>query len=276
LAEESAEPAGETINALKPGLATTRGLLLAISSPYARRGALFSAYDRNFGKDGAPALVWQGASREMNAAIAAQTVADALEEDAASAGAEWLAEFRRDIESFVSKEAVDAVTIPGRLELPPSPGAFRYLATVDPSGGSSDSMTLAIAHSERRAGQDVAVLDLDREAQGQRLDQARCGCREGRRDRTGGARGESHGEGKGAAGTGGREASRSGRRARGFARGGEWVLRNGPRFTTDALFSPTRERKAFRTKKLDPKAGLRREVALLLSLLLPTCWRESL
>ena len=63
-----AEPAGETINALKPGLATTRGLLLAISSPYARRGALFSAYDRNFGKDGAPALVWQDASREMNAA----------------------------------------------------------------------------------------------------------------------------------------------------------------------------------------------------------------
>ncbi len=33
----------------------------------------------------------------------------------------------------------------GRFELPPSP-SVRYIAFVDPSGGSADSMTLAIAH----------------------------------------------------------------------------------------------------------------------------------
>jgi hypothetical protein len=49
----------------------------------------------------------------------------------------------------VSREAVDACGIPGRHELPPVSGT-NYSAFVDPSGGSADSMTLAIAHRERR------------------------------------------------------------------------------------------------------------------------------
>jgi hypothetical protein len=38
-----------------------------------------------------------------------------------------------------------------------------YVGFVDPSGGSSDSVTLAIAHGELRDGQVVAVLDVLRE-----------------------------------------------------------------------------------------------------------------
>ena len=52
----------------------------------------------------------------------------------------------------------DACTIRGRVELLPASG-LRYVAFVDPSGGSSDSMTLAIAHRDK----DVAVLDAVRE-----------------------------------------------------------------------------------------------------------------
>jgi hypothetical protein len=48
--------------------------------------------------------------------------------------------------------------VPDRRELPYAP-RYQYSAFCDPSGGSSDSMTLAIAHLEK----DVAVLDAVRE-----------------------------------------------------------------------------------------------------------------
>src|SRR5262249_53992578 len=49
--EDSANPDVEVLNALRPGLATTNGLLLAISSPYSRRGELWRNYRLHFGKD---------------------------------------------------------------------------------------------------------------------------------------------------------------------------------------------------------------------------------
>jgi hypothetical protein len=58
----------------------------------------------------------------------------------------------------VPREVVDACVVQGRVELLPLSG-IRYLGFVDPSGGSSDSMTLAIAHRQ----DDVAVLDAVRE-----------------------------------------------------------------------------------------------------------------
>ena len=69
-----------------------------------------------------------------------------------------MAQFRRDIEGFVSREAIDGVVVPGRRELPPTP-RVRYVAFVDPSGGSQDAMTLAIAHWDGTR----AVLDALRE-----------------------------------------------------------------------------------------------------------------
>jgi hypothetical protein len=95
----------------------------------------------------------------MNPTIDPAVIERAYAEDEASASAEYGAQFRRDIEGFVSREAVDAVVVPGRRELSPVEGE-RYFGFCDPSGGSSDSMTLAIAHREH--GQ--AVLDLVREA----------------------------------------------------------------------------------------------------------------
>ena len=81
-----------------------------------------------------------------------------MERDAASAAAEYLAEFRSDIEGFVTVEVVDAAMCFGRHELPRISG-LHYRAFVDPSGGSADSMTLAIAHEE--SGK--SVLDAVRE-----------------------------------------------------------------------------------------------------------------
>ncbi|MGH7266386.1 MAG: terminase large subunit domain-containing protein [Candidatus Rokuibacteriota bacterium] len=58
--EDSANPDTEVIQALRPAMATIpSALLLAISSPYARCGALWDAWRAHFGKDDDPVLVWQ-------------------------------------------------------------------------------------------------------------------------------------------------------------------------------------------------------------------------
>ena len=155
----SSNPDSEIIGALKPAMATIpNALLMGISSPYARRGVLWDAYHKHFGKDGDPVLVWQAPTAAMNPRVDAGLIADAYADDEAKAAAEYGAEFRRDIESFVSREAVEAVVMPDRRELPPR-ASVEYVAFVDPSGGSQDSMTLAIAHQEG----DHAVLDCVRE-----------------------------------------------------------------------------------------------------------------
>ena len=51
--DESANPDVEIVNALRPAMATVPGaLLIAISSPYARRGLLWQQYQRHYGQDG--------------------------------------------------------------------------------------------------------------------------------------------------------------------------------------------------------------------------------
>lgn len=155
--DESANPDREVVAAIRPGLATTNGLLLCISSPYSRRGALWEAYSRHFGKD-SRVMVWKGTTAEMNSSIDPDVIAQALEDDESAARAEYFAEFRTDTETFVRREIVELCTVRGRTELERA-GKIPYYAFVDPSGGSADSMTCAIAH---RAA-DKCVLDLVRE-----------------------------------------------------------------------------------------------------------------
>jgi hypothetical protein len=133
-------------------------VLLCASSPYARKGALWNAYRRHYGQDGAEVLVWQADTRSMNPGVSQSYIDRHIAEDAARAAAEYGAQFRSDIEGFVAREVIEAATVPGRYELPPSGAA--YSAFVDPSGGSADSMTLAIAHRDKDGR---AVLDAVRE-----------------------------------------------------------------------------------------------------------------
>ena len=157
--DESANPDSEVLAALRPALSTIPGsLLMCISSPYARRGALWEAYQKHYGIDDDPILVWQGDTLGMNPSIDPSVIERAYEEDESNAAAEYGAEFRRDIETFVSREAVEACRIPDRLEMPFVPGV-RYAGFVDPSGGMQDSFTLGIAHEQDGR----AVLDVVRE-----------------------------------------------------------------------------------------------------------------
>ncbi len=165
--ESSANPDQEILAAIRPGLSNIPGaMLLLASSPYAKRGALYQAFRDHYARDGADVLVWRGTTAEMNPRIPQRVIDAAYEKDPVAASAEYGAEFRNDIAAFVSREVVDGVIVPGRRETLPLPGQ-RYVAFVDPSGGSADSMTLAIAHAveERTDGQATrrAVLDVVRE-----------------------------------------------------------------------------------------------------------------
>jgi hypothetical protein len=158
--DDAAEPDTEILNALRPAMASVPdALLVAISSPYARRGELWRTYREHYGQPTPDILVWQADSRTMNPSLSEATIARAYERDEAAASAEYGAEFRRDIESFVRREVLDAATVSGRHELPPTSDAA-YVAFVDPSGGAADSFTLALAHREQD-GQ--TVLDVVRE-----------------------------------------------------------------------------------------------------------------
>lgn len=157
--EDSATPDVEIIRAIRPGLASIPGsMLLMASSPYAKRGVLWQSYRDHFGKDDAGVLVWQAGTAAMNPRIDPEFIAAEREKDPESASAEYDALFRSDVSAFVAREVVDACTFPRRMELLPAAG-IRYYAFVDPSGGSSDSMTLAIAHAQ----DGIAVLDAVRE-----------------------------------------------------------------------------------------------------------------
>jgi hypothetical protein len=146
----------ELLAALRPAQVTIpNSLLLGISSPYARRGVLYHEWQEHFGKSDAATLVWQSSSQLMNPTISKQAVASAYLRDPTSAASEYGGEFRSDLEGFVSREAVEACIVRGRFELPYVKGKH-YHAFADPSGGRSDSMTMAIAHAEGN----VAVLDL--------------------------------------------------------------------------------------------------------------------
>jgi hypothetical protein len=150
----------EILNAVRPGLSTTSGPMIIASSPYGRRGVLWEAHRNHFGKNGDPKiLVARGATRDFNPSLPQSVIDRALERDRAAASAEYLAEFRSDIESFVTYEVVRAC-LGDYVEAAPF-ADHRYFAFVDPSGGSADSFTMAIGHKE---GERI-FIDATREIQ---------------------------------------------------------------------------------------------------------------
>jgi hypothetical protein len=159
--ESAAAPDVEVINAIKPGMATIPdAMLLCASSPHSRRGALWDAHRRHFAKDNDPILVRQAATRDMNPAVPQSFIDAHLAEDPARAQAEYLAQFRSDLDAFVLRETVEACVTAGVRERPWQPFAS-YFGFADPSGGSSDSFALCIGHKDY--SKQIVVVDALRE-----------------------------------------------------------------------------------------------------------------
>ena len=152
--DTTATPDTETYRALVPGLATTGGLLVGISSPYARRGLLFDRWKKHFGKSG-DVLVVQGATRDFNPTLDPRVIEEAEADDPASAKSEWHGLFRDDVEEFLSLDLVDAAMRAKPLELPRVAGVS-YSAFCDMSGGGQDEHTICIGHREG----DHIIIDL--------------------------------------------------------------------------------------------------------------------
>ena len=157
--ETSANPDSEILGAIRPAMAQfPEALLLCASSPHSRRGELWRAYEKFYGKEDRRVLVWQAPTAVMNPSIAKEVIAEAYERDPAWAAAEYGATFRSDLETFVEREIVSACVDSGVRERPPVAG-LRFESFTDPSGGSSDSMTCAVGHLQ----DGVVVIDALRE-----------------------------------------------------------------------------------------------------------------
>lgn len=83
---DGASPDVEILAAVRPALATLGGKLIALSSPYARRGALWNTYRRAYGENDSRTLVAQAPSRTMNPTLPQAVVDDALREGSGTGG----------------------------------------------------------------------------------------------------------------------------------------------------------------------------------------------
>jgi hypothetical protein len=187
--KESATPDEDILRGIRPAMANIPGAMLGLlSSPYAQRGVLWEAYDKHFGVENDPVLVWTATTLTMHETPAIRVfVQKEWAKDPVAAAAEVGDEngritFRADVKDFISPQVLKALVKEGRFELAPcslepvepgqaEPDRFTYWAFTDPSGGSQDAFTLAIAHWEPavkdEAGAVVtpgrAVLDLIRQ-----------------------------------------------------------------------------------------------------------------
>ncbi len=163
--DDSANPDTEIINALKPAMLTIKNrLLIGISSPYARRGELYKKFKDHYGQEAPSILVVKGPTQAFHPQADPKEIQDAFDEDAVKAGSEYGSldggiNFRMDVEGYVSLEAVQACVVTGLREAPRAMG-YGYFGFADPSGGSSDSFTGAVAHRDR---QGMIHLDAIRE-----------------------------------------------------------------------------------------------------------------
>jgi len=143
---EGVNPDRELVTSLRPAMLTIpQAKLFFVSSAYGKNGILYENYRDYYGKDIDDILVWKATSLEMNPTLSQSMINRELEKDPTSARAEYLSEFRDDLETFLTLQAIDAVVVEGRTMLEPVT-AEKYLAFCDPSGGRQDAMTLAIGH----------------------------------------------------------------------------------------------------------------------------------
>lgn len=148
----------ELIRAITPALLTTKGPLIAVSTKYAPRGWAYKTWRNCFANDAARTLVWDATSRTMNPTLDQADIDAAIAEDPAAARAEFMNEWREDVESFLPDSAIRACVVEGRLMLVPKP-KVRYFGFCDVSGGKRDSAALCIGHKQDR----TVIIDFLKE-----------------------------------------------------------------------------------------------------------------
>jgi len=144
--ERSANPAEELLISLLPRL-LPNGLLIGISTPYGKFGYLYEVYKANYGNDDSDVLIWKAPTKIMNPEHSQSWMDRLLKRDKIKMRAEYEAEFREDIETYLSESEIDAVTVIGAKAYLPVAGT-QYFAFCDMSGGRKDAFALSIGHNE--------------------------------------------------------------------------------------------------------------------------------
>jgi len=154
--EQAANPAAEILDAIRPGLGTTRGPLICISSPFRQSGVMYEARERHWGRNGDPVLYLAGDTRTFNPTFDPAIIEAAYLRDPLNAATEYGSEFRSDADALFPVEILQRCVTPGEVERAPEPGVG-YVAAIDPALGGADRFTLSILHLDHgRVIQDVA------------------------------------------------------------------------------------------------------------------------
>lgn len=158
------EQAIEVLRATRPGMASQpAAMLIVITTLYSQRGPVFETYRRYFGVSDPRVLVVKATTRDTNPLISEEFIRGEIERDPQAASAEYLSEFRSDLEGFLDVVLVDRATRNGMRELPcirisPDGAPYRRYAAIDVSGGRNDATAAAVAHRFR----DRVVVDACR------------------------------------------------------------------------------------------------------------------
>ena len=88
------------------------------------------------------------ATRDFNPVLPQSIIDKAMDRDPAAAAAEYMAQFRTDVEGFITREAVEACVTLGVGAAPRTQA--QLCCFVDPSGGSSDAMTIGDCSHRRQ------------------------------------------------------------------------------------------------------------------------------
>jgi len=150
-----ANPVDDIIASLTPTI-LPGGKLLAISTPYARSGYAFEVFEAAYGKNNEDVLVVKAETLFLNPEFSARKIQKEFRRDAIKARTEWNAEFRSDLETYVSREILDEAILPYE-SLVHTPGR-EFRAFVDVSGGSRDRYALAISYADQDGKVVVARL----------------------------------------------------------------------------------------------------------------------
>jgi hypothetical protein len=151
----------EILNALRPSLITTRGMLMISSTPYAEEGETYRLFRDHYGAKGDPKiLVSRSTSRQTNPTLPQAAIDRALARDPAAARSEYLAEWRTDISTFIERAVIERC-IDRSVQSRFYDQRFQYVCFADvasglASGGDGDRFAWSVAHREG----DQVVLDF--------------------------------------------------------------------------------------------------------------------
>jgi len=133
----------------------TNGRIISLTSPYAKDGAVWDLFTRNFGVE-SDVLVWKLPAYRMNPKLPENYLQLMKVADPVAYASEVDGEFRAGRSNLLDPAVIQSCVPIGVRERPPVGLGLEYVGFVDVSGGSgSDSFTLGVAHLEG----DRVILD---------------------------------------------------------------------------------------------------------------------